>query len=203
LPAKTKATYTTATRRGGQWTLVLLAACTFLTFSELLLWLRGVETQHFSVEKGISHLLQLNLDIVVAMRCDYLHVNVQDAAGDRILAGDLLTKHDTSWALWTDKKKKRRQYQSLNAADEGRRAQEAEDQHVGHVLGHMNEGGRKFPSTPKLRRGELADSCRIFGSLEGNKVQGDFHITARGHGYVELGEHIPHDSMFAGSDSTT
>jgi hypothetical protein len=199
--AKTKPTYTTATRRGGQWTIILIAACVFLTLSELLSWFRGNETHHFSVEKGISHVLQLNLDIVVAMKCPDLHVNVQDAAGDRILAGDLLTKHDTSWALWTDKKKKRKQYQSLHEDNQGRRAKEEEDQHVGHVLGHMNEGGRKFPSTPKLRRGEASDSCRIFGSLEGNKVQGDFHITARGHGYAELGEHIPHESKL--DDSTT
>jgi hypothetical protein len=64
------------------------------------------------------------------------------------------------------------------------------------VLGHMREGGRKFKKTPKLRSGEQPDSCRIFGSLEGNKVQGDFHITARGHGYTEFGlqQHLDHAS---------
>ncbi len=39
--------------------------------------------------------------------------------------------------------------------------------------------------TPKLK-GLDEDSCRIFGSLDLNKVQGDFHITARGHGYMEM-----------------
>jgi hypothetical protein len=28
--------------------------------------------------------------------------------------------------------------------------------------------------------------------MEGNKVQGDFHITARGHGYMEMGQHLDH-----------
>ncbi len=75
---------------------------------------------------------------------------------------------------------------------------EEEDQHVGHVLGHMREGGKKFPKTPKLRKGEHPDSCRIFGSLEGNKVQGDFHITARGHGYMEWGyqQHLDHTGLW-------
>jgi hypothetical protein len=136
------------------------------------------------------------------MRCSDLHVNVQDAAMDRILAGELLTKHDTNWQLWTDKfgDKRRRgggAYKLLHEEDKERQAAEEEDQRVGHVLGHMREGGRKFEKTPKLRRWEKPDSCRIFGSLEGNKVQGDFHITARGHGYMEFGlqQHLDHSSM--------
>jgi endoplasmic reticulum-Golgi intermediate compartment protein 2 len=143
----------------------------------------------------------MNLDVVVAMQCKDLHVNVQDAAGDRILAGDLLTRHETNWQLWTDKLNKRRRgnkqaYQLLHEENPARMQAEEEDQHVGHVLGHIREGGKKFSKTPKLRRGESADSCRIFGSLEGNKVQGDFHITARGHGYMEFGyqKHLDHTS---------
>lgn len=137
------------------------------------------------------------------MRCSDLHVNVLDAAGDRILAGDLLTKHETNWQLWTDKLNKRRRgnnqaYQLLHEENVDRIQAEEEDQHVGHVLGHIKEGGKKFPKSPKLRKGENPDSCRIFGSLEGNKVQGDFHITAKGHGYVELGgyRHLDHSSMW-------
>ena len=194
--AKTKASYTSASRRGGQWTILILAICCFLAFSELAAWWTGVETHHFSVERGVSHELQLNLDLVVAMHCTDLHINVQDAAGDRILAGELLTKVETNWQLWTDKvnRKARKQpaYQLLHEETGERLKAEEEDQHVGHVLGHMREGGRKFAKTPKLRRGETPDSCRIFGSLEGNKVQGDFHITARGHGYVEFGGHLEH-----------
>lgn len=136
------------------------------------------------------------------MPCQDLHVNVQDASGDLILAGELLTRHETNWQLWTDKLNKRRRgkqqvYRPLREENEDRIQAEEEDQHVGHVLGHMREGGKKFASTPRLRRGETPDSCRIFGSLEGNKVQGDFHITARGHGYVEWGaqKHLDHGSM--------
>jgi len=115
------------------------------------------------------------------------------------MAGDLLTKHDTSWQLWNDKlnKKQRRgghAYQELHAEEQDRKEAQEEDSHVGHVLGHMREGGKKFISTPRLRRGQEANSCRIFGSLEGNKVQGDFHITARGHGYFQFGDHLDHSS---------
>lgn len=144
----------------------------------------------------------MNLDIVVAMPCDALRVNVQDAAGDRILASDLLDKQQTSWAAWNRELNGvtsggGREYQTLNEEDLSRLMEQEADAHVGHALGEAKRSyKRKFPKGPKLKRGEKADSCRIYGSLEGNKVQGDFHITARGHGYFEFGEHLSHDGTF-------
>lgn len=115
------------------------------------------------------------------------------------MAGELLRKDSTMWKLWgEDGKRNRRARGTLNQPDEERRERELEDQHVGHVLGHMKESGRKFAKSPKLRRGETSDACRIYGSLEGNKVQGDFHITARGHGYMEWGaQHLDHEGAYA------
>jgi len=148
----------------------------------------------------VGHELQLNLDMIVAMPCRDLHVNVQDAAMDRILAGDLLTKEDTNFALWTGAGRGRRNrglYHDLNRRDAQRKRAEEEDSHVDHVLGHMREGSRKFSKSPRLHRNLPADACRIYGSLEGNKVQGDFHITARGHGYLEFGaqQHLDHSTF--------
>ena len=125
------------------------------------------------------------------MQCDDLHVNVQDASGDRILAGDLLTKDPTSGHHWVDVDR------GVFRLDQGVGIEEQErDTHVGHVLGEVRGSKRKFTRTPKLGKREQATACRIYGSLEGNKVQGDFHITARGHGYQELfGQHLEHSSM--------
>lgn len=138
--------------------------------------------------------------MVVQMPCDVLRVNVQDASGDRILAGELLKKEDTSWKLWMDKRNGGRGantvYQTLSQEESGRIEAQEEDAHVGHVLGEVRRNPRKkFAKGPKLRWGEKTDSCRIYGSLEGNKVQGDFHVTARGHGYSEFAPHLDHGSM--------
>ncbi|KAL8994262.1 MAG: hypothetical protein Q9169_005715 [Polycauliona sp. 2 TL-2023] len=188
---KTKPNYTRRTSTGGYTTLLLITVSLFLSVSEFLRWYRGHETHLFSVEKGVSHQLQINLDIVIPMLCHDLHVNVQDASGDRILAGDLLTKDPTNWGHWVDASGTHR------LADERYVKEEEEDTHVGHVLGEV--GGRKrkkFKKTPGIGWGSGAGrSCRIYGSLEGNKVQGDFHITARGHGYMEMGDHLDHDSF--------
>jgi hypothetical protein len=143
------------------------------------------------VEKGVSHTLQINLDAVVAMKCADLHVNVQDASGDRILAGEMLTREPTAWKLWVNPKKVH--HASVKKDRVSREDKEQEDTHVGHVLGEVKRGTHKFRKGPKMPAKMLPDSCRIYGSLEGNKVQGDFHITARGHGYMEFGEHLPHE----------
>ena len=195
---KTKASYTSTTSRGGQWTLGLIILSVLLTLTELREWYTGKESHHFSVERGVGHELQLNLDIIVAMPCADLHVNVQDAAMDRIVAGDLLTRDPTNYALWTNTKKKQTMYQGLHDRSKDRKREEEEDQHVAHVLGHMRDNpSRKFAKTPRLSRGMNANACRIYGSLEGNKVQGDFHITARGHGYMEFGapHHLDHSQF--------
>ena len=121
------------------------------------------------------------------MQCGDLNINVQDASGDRILAGDMLKRDATSWGQWTGSHK-------LESGDLIR--EQEEDTHVGHVLGEVRSQKKKFKRTPRLRRGDPANSCRIYGSLEGNKVQGDFHITARGHGYMEFGQHLDHTGVW-------
>ena len=190
-PAKTKQTYLKdSTSNGGIFTILVSLTCLWLTYTELSRWLAGTTTHTFSVEGGVAHDMQMNLDIIVAMRCPDLHINVQDASGDRILASELLQRETTQWSTWVGPG---RRYQ----ADDWRKEQAVQysrEEDVHDYLGAARKGKRRFPSTPMARRGgdESDEACRIFGSLEGNKVQGDFHITARGHGYMEFGEHLDH-----------
>jgi hypothetical protein len=196
--AKTKPSYTAPTRRGGQWTVAIIVICTILSLSELVVWWRGSENQHFSVEKGVSRELQMNLDMVVKMRCDDLRVNVQDASGDHIMAGMLLWKDNTNWDLWMQKVNREismgvHEYQTLNAEDTQRLLAQEEDLHAHHVIQHVRKNPRrKFPKTPRLSSSQPIDACRLYGSMESNKVMGDFHITARGHGYQDVGGHLDH-----------
>ncbi|KAL2868154.1 endoplasmic reticulum-Golgi intermediate compartment family protein [Aspergillus lucknowensis] len=198
---KTKPSYTTPSRRGGQWTVLILAICTVFSLTEFRTWFRGTETHHFTVEKGVSHDLQLNLDAVVHMPCDTLHINIQDAAGDRVMASDMLRKEPTSWKLWMDKRNYEgfsgaHEYQTLSREDDRRLRDQEKDAHARHVLSELRRNpNRNFPKGPKIRRGDTVDSCRVYGSLEGNKVQGDFHITARGHGYQDGKKHLDHSAF--------
>ena len=71
------------------------------------------------------------------------------------------------------------------------------EEHVHDIIAAAGGRKAKFAKTPRLKWGAAGgDSCRIYGSLGVNKVQGDFHITARGHGYQEFAAHLDH----AGTD---
>lgn len=194
---KTKPSYTEQTNSGGIWTIVLLLASLWLGATELGRWWIGETTHTFSVEQGIGHDLQINLDIIVHMNCEDIHVNVQDASGDRILAGSALHKDPTSWIQWGKDRKlhilpksKDERLDSSGKAGSG----EYKEEDVHNYLGAA-KATKKWPKTPRLPRHVYPDSCRVYGSMEGNKVQGDFHITARGHGYMEMGQHLDHSGM--------
>lgn len=196
-----------------------------LVWSELARWWRGSEEHTFAVEKGVGHAMQINLDLVIRMHCVDVDVNVQDAAGDRILAGQMLRREQTMWAHWVDAKgmhKLRARspdgkvvtgagWQTLDTAQAvygygtpDNHGIERNDWYDEEGFGeeHVHDivaAGRKkakWGKTPRLNG--QGDSCRIFGSLELNKVQGDFHITARGHGYMDVGhEHLDHSGEFS------
>ena len=177
--------------------MILVSAILF--WNELGRWWRGAENHTFAVEKGISRTMQINLDIVVKMKCADLHVNVQDAAGDRILAAEMLKRDPTSWQQWVDARgmhKLNRDAQGRLVTGEGWMALQGHDEGFGeeHVHDIVALGRKKarWGKTPRLWGAE-PDSCRIFGNMDLNKVQGDFHITARGHGYIEFGEHLDHN----------
>lgn len=168
-----------------------------LLYTELGRWWQGEENHTFAVEKGVGHDMQINLDIVVRMACKDLDVNVQDAAGDRIFADTKLREDATLWTSWAD----HTGIHKLSADANGRAVTGAGwhdegfgEEHV-HDIVHQGKKRAKWAKTPKLKSGQQGDSCRIYGSLDLNKVQGDFHITARGHGYFEFGEHLDHKSM--------
>lgn len=194
---KTKASYTQQTHNGGVWTIILVLASALLTFSELKRWWIGDTTHTFSVEQGVGHDLQINLDLVIAMKCDDLHVNVQDASGDRILAGQALKKDPTSWSTWASGGQKRRLAASKRQRIEDQQRgyfdtpKEYKEEDVHDYLSAARDS-KKFAKTPRLARGVEPDGCRLYGTMHSNKVQGDFHITARGHGYMEFGQHLDH-----------
>ncbi|KAI9716859.1 MAG: hypothetical protein M1828_007520 [Chrysothrix sp. TS-e1954] len=192
---KTKHTYLTRTAHGSASTILLIALTLYLTFTELRRSLAGTTTHTYAVETAVSTELAINLDVVIAMRCHDLHVNVQDASGDRIMAGEALHKDDTEWSVWQIAESKGRK-RGKGKGDRWLAEQAAQYSRQEDVHDYIAaaRGRPRFPKTPRLGRHE-ADSCRIYGTIESNKVQGDFHITARGHGYMEFGNHLDHSAF--------
>lgn len=172
-------------------------------WAEFSRWWDGSETHNFAVEKGVSHELQINLDVVVKMQCADLHINVQDAAGDRILAASKLTRDRTMWNHWAGQDG----VHKLGMDSEGRintgagwqqmyKPEEGFGEEHIHDIVRQGKKSSKWAKTASVYG--RADSCRVYGSLDLNKVKGDFHITARGHGYMEMGEHLDHSRKYQG-----
>ncbi|KAH8157147.1 hypothetical protein CIB48_g11097 [Xylaria polymorpha] len=195
---KAKPQYVTRTSGGGKWTVAMIVVSALLFWTELARWWEGAEDHTFSVEKGVGHDMQINLDVVLRMSCKDLHVNVQDAAGDRILAASRLQEDPTLWSHWVDSKglhKLGRDSQGRADTGAGWHDEGFGEAHV-HDIVAMGRKTSRWAKTPRLGRGTAADSCRIYGSLNLNRVQGDFHITARGHGYAEMfAEHLDHKAF--------
>ncbi|KAI1112359.1 DUF1692-domain-containing protein [Nemania sp. NC0429] len=195
---KAKPQYVTRTSGGGKWTVAMIVVSALLFWSELARWWEGEEDHTFSVEKGVGHNMQINLDVVVHMECKDLHVNVQDAAGDRILAASRLQEDITTWAYWVDSKgihKLGRDSHGRVDTGAGWHDEGFGEAHV-HDIVAMGRKSARWSKTPRLKHGVKGDSCRIYGSLDLNRVQGDFHITARGHGYSEMfAEHLDHNAF--------
>jgi hypothetical protein len=56
--------------KGGIVSIALLFVVTILFWTEMMTWWRGTEVMRVSVEKGVGHGMQLNVDITVAMACE-------------------------------------------------------------------------------------------------------------------------------------
>ncbi|KAM0791808.1 hypothetical protein ACM66B_004068 [Microbotryomycetes sp. NB124-2] len=174
---KTNATYKEKTERGGVLTVVVALVIALLVWTELREYLYGDASYQFSVDKGIAHELQLNLDATVAMPCHYLTVDVRDAVGDRLHISDEFKKDGTSFDIGQAKR-----IENIKNAKEISATRMIHDSH----------GRRVFPKTANII--EDGPACRIYGSMAVKKVTGNLHITTLGHGYLSW-EHTDHKLM--------
>ncbi|KAK9471459.1 endoplasmic reticulum vesicle transporter-domain-containing protein [Dipodascopsis tothii] len=177
---KVSATYTRRSDSGGVATILLSIFCVFFLWVELGSYISGTTEHQFSVADTVGWDLQVNLDMTVAMPCNTLHVNAQDASGDRMLAAEVLQMEGTT-------------FDSDGAHELSIESRENADDDVDAVFRRARVA-RKFKATRKARADGPA--CRIYGSFKVNKVQGDLHITAKGYGYFDgSAGHLPQSAL--------
>ncbi|KAK9477788.1 endoplasmic reticulum vesicle transporter-domain-containing protein [Lipomyces japonicus] len=182
---KVSSTYTKRSQGGGLVTILLSLFCIFFIWIEFGSYLAGTVVQEFAVEHAVGSNMQVNLDVTIAMPCSTLHVNAEDSSGDRILAAELLaldgvdafdltTSHDLTV-------ESRQQASPDSQANAFRRARVASK--FKRTKKSRSKLSRSGPKNDK-NENELP-LCRIYGSFDVNKVQGDLHITAKNYGYRE------------------
>ncbi|RLV91796.1 ER-derived vesicles protein ERV41 [Spathaspora sp. JA1] len=155
-------------QRGG------LSSLLTYTFGLLFIWIEiggflgGYIDRQFSVDDVIKPGLSINVDMIVAMPCQYLHTTVEDITLDRYLAGETLNFEGIQQFFIPPNF-------NINNVNDAHDSPELEQ--------IMQESLRAEFRIEGQVSNDQAPACHIFGSIPINQVKGDFRITAKGYGY--------------------
>ncbi|CAA21880.1 COPII-coated vesicle component Erv41 [Schizosaccharomyces pombe] len=157
--------------RGGFFTILLSVLIVVLVFSQCVQYIRGIREQELFIYDSVSELMDLNIDITIAMPCSNLRIDVVDRTKDLVLATEALTLEE---AFIKDMPTSSTIYKNDRYA------------------------GLRWARTEKFRKKNNAEpgsgtACRIYGQLVVNRVNGQLHITAPGWGYGR--SNIPFHSL--------
>ncbi|KAF9457772.1 endoplasmic reticulum vesicle transporter-domain-containing protein [Collybia nuda] len=183
---KIPTTYKARSESRGFMTVFVALLALLLMLNDIGEFIWGWPDQEFSVDADKSSWMSINVDIVVAMPCSLLSVDLRDAVGDRLfLSGGFRrdgTLFDTSQAT------------SFKAHTEALSVQEAVSQSR-RSRGLFSMFRRKPPAfKPTYTHEAAGSSCRVWGSLLVKRVTANLHITTLGHGYASY-EHVDHHMM--------
>lgn len=161
---KVQSAHTVRSSRGSYSTILMITSLLFLIWVEIGGFIDGFVEQQFIVDNVVRNNLRINLDISVAMPCNFLHTNVRDETEDRFLAAELLNYEgvfNIPYAFYRDGN-------SISTPELDNVIRDSLQAEFNIQGQHVNED---------------APGCRIYGAIPVNRVKGDFHITAKGYGY--------------------
>jgi hypothetical protein len=121
--------------------------------------------------------MTINLDILVAMPCNFIQTNVRDITDDRFLAAEKLHYEGMPFFV-----------------PHGYKVNNDNDITTPGLDEIMAEGIRAEFMARENVNNEGAPACHIFGSIPVNRVSGVFHITAKGFGYRDR-SHVQMESL--------
>jgi len=175
---KVESNYQERKEMGGFVSLLVACILCFLITGEFFDFIRPEIRQDFLVDPTVDVSMQINLDIVVKMPCELLSIDVLDTAGESY---NVLTKI--------------KEFPALFNADNARHLRDQAgyryNSNVREIV-RATEGPNLIQNSP-LPAGVVPDACRLAGSINVDKVVGNLHITALGHGHGSV--HAPHAAI--------
>lgn len=171
---KVDSQHSVRSQRGGFSTLLTVFCGLLILWVEVGGYVGGYIERQFVVDEDVKSSLTINLDMLVAMPCEFLHTNVVDVTKDLYLAGEELNFEGFKFYV-----------------PEVFKLNDANNEHDFSKLDMaMQESMRAEFRLTGQRTNEGAPACHIFGSIPVNQVKGQFHITAKGFGYNDR-LHVP------------
>lgn len=161
---KVKPEHEMRSQRGGLSTLLTIFLSLLIVWVQIGGFLGGYVDRKFFVDQNIQLELDVNVDLVVAMPCQFLTTNVMDITSDFYMAGEVLNFEGTSF----------------NVPDFFRINSENSEHDTPDLDEIMRETLRAEYNIQGARVNEQAPACHIFGTIPVNHVKGEFYIVPRG-----------------------
>ncbi|XP_060784166.1 endoplasmic reticulum-Golgi intermediate compartment protein 2 [Neoarius graeffei] len=174
---KVPESYVETTASGGTVSLIAFTAMALLAFFEFFVYRDTWMKYDYEVDTDFTSKLRINIDITVAMRCQFVGADVLDLA-ETMVASDGLKYEPAMFELSPQQRLWHRTL--LLIQDRLREEHSLQDVLFKNVM-------RGAPTALPPREDspvQPLDACRIHGHLYVNKVAGNFHIT--------VGKAIPH-----------
>ncbi|CAG8554408.1 22935_t:CDS:2 [Gigaspora rosea] len=168
--------------QGGFVTIIISIFLWFLIISEFREYWSSNQKYEFLVDRSINHKMQINVDITVDTPCMFLTVDLFDAASESIHFTDELKLFPTIFEV--------REAHHLGYQPEKEIALDVKKMMVDAAAKLVD----KFDSDSDVVDNQKS-ACRIFGTLEVNRVTGNLHITAIGHGYSGNGRPVAANNL--------
>uniref|UniRef100_A0A1A7YGR6 Endoplasmic reticulum-Golgi intermediate compartment protein n=2 Tax=Iconisemion striatum TaxID=60296 RepID=A0A1A7YGR6_9TELE len=189
---KVPESYVESTASGGTVSVMAFTFMAILAFLEFFVYRNTWMKYEYEVDKDFSSKMRLNVDITVAMRCQYIGADVLDLA-ETMVASDGLKYEPANFELLPEQ---RLWHLTLLHIQERLK--------VEHSLQDVLFKSAMKGVPPSQSRSEDSPSsltaCRIHGHLFVNKVAGNFHITVgksipHPRGHAHLAALVSHDSF--------
>ncbi|ELU08142.1 hypothetical protein CAPTEDRAFT_19918 [Capitella teleta] len=187
--------YQECSASGGSISILVLVLSAILIISEIRYYTATEFKYDYEVDKHFEGKLSINIDITVAMKCHQVGADVLDITGQNVASFGKLTEEEVHFELSPNQRK---HLKSMSAINEYIRN---EYHSIHKFLWRSGFGGylaqmpprEDHPQTPK-------NGCRFYGTLDVNKVAGNFHITAGKSVPLNIGGHAHMAMMVKESD---
>ncbi|KAI0703847.1 DUF1692-domain-containing protein [Cytidiella melzeri] len=184
---KLPSTYKARSESRGFLTIFVTLMAFLLVVNDLGEYIWGWPDFEFSVDKEPANEMNVNVDLLVNMPCQYLSVDLRDAVGDRLYLSDRFRRDGTLFDIGqaTALKEHANALSARQAVAQSRKSRGF----FATLFSHHTQGYR-----PTYNYKPAGSACRVYGTVQVKKVTANLHITTLGHGYASH-THVDHSMM--------
>ncbi|KAF7375643.1 hypothetical protein MSAN_00453400 [Mycena sanguinolenta] len=194
---KVPSTYKQRSDQRGFLTLFVGFITFLLMLNDIGEFIFGWPDHEFSVDTEQGSFMKINLDLVVAMPCSLLSVDLRDAVGDRLYLSSRRNRGQGTSNIRRDGTKfdvgqatALKEHSKMLSA----RQAIAQSRNSRGFFTTLFQWTNVEPYFPRYKHEPDAKGCRISGQVEVKKVTANLHITTAGHGYASA-DHADHSLM--------